>query len=309
MKLAIIGFGYWGEIIFKTLKNSKINFDYLCGVDVDKKRITKIKSYHIDCFNNFRKVLDKVDSVIIATGENSHYQIAKDCLLSKKHVLVAKPLALKFKQAKKLVEIAKKNNLTLMVDNTFLFDKSFLFLKDKIKKGNIGKIKQIDSFRFSCNINRPFSNAIIDLLPHDLSIFFTLFGEKLIKIRMVEFTNLLGKQIDKAQVSLKIGKIKTNSFFSWVAPINRREMIFYGSKGVFIWQKQDAENDLILFFKYKYQKKLELKKEIRVKNKGETLVKVLDHFLRSIKNKKEPLTSGYKVLPEIKVLENVLKEI
>ena len=309
MKLAIIGFGYWGQIIFKTLETSKRKFDYLALVDINKSKIAKIRNNQIDCFNNFKKTLNKVDRVIIATGEDAHYQLVKDCLLAKKHVLVTKPLALKFKQAKKLVEIAKKNNLTLMVDNTFLFDQSFLLLKNRIKKGDIGEIKQIDSFRFSCNINRPFSNAIIDLLPHDLSIFFDLLKTKSLKIKMIRTDKLLGKQIDNAQVSLKIGKTKTNSFLSWVSPINRREMVFYGDKGVFAWQKQNAENDLILFFRYNYQKELKLKKKIKVESKGKTLLKVLDHFFESINNKKEPLTSGYKILPEIKVLENVLKEI
>ena len=306
MRIAIIGFGYWGEIILKNLKNLK-KIDYLGAVDIDKSKKAKVKKYQLDFFTDRQQIYKKVDACLIATWENTHYQLAKDCLLNKKHVLVEKPLALRFKEAQGLVKMAQKNNLILMIDNTFLFDKSFLIIKEKIDKGVIGKLLRIDSFRFSPNIVKPLTNVIIDLLPHDLAIFSDLISKK-VKIISVNRQKLLNENDDNAHIVLKFGLVVTNSFLSWTYPFSRREMVFYGSKGVICWQKKDGNSDLLTFFKYQ-QKKLKFEKEIAIGQKDKTLNFVLEEFFNSIKNKKELRSSGKEILPQVKILEQVLRKI
>jgi len=308
MKIVIIGFGYWGEIILKTLKNLK-GIDYLCVVDKNPDQKKKAKGHKIDFFNDINQALKQVECVIIATWENTHYWITKKCLLEKKHVLVEKPLALSFKQAQELVKLAKKNNSTLMVDSTFMFDKSFLLLKERIKKGQIGELQQIDSFRFSCNVSRPWSNVVMDLLPHDIAIFYALLKKEPQSLKVVNFSRLFNKQIDNAQIAFGFGSVIANSFLSWTTPLNRREMIFYGDRGVFVWQKEDADTDVILRFKYRPKREVDLKERIIMKAKKKTLENALEEFFQSIRNRRQPLTSGEEVLPEVKILEKVLNLI
>jgi len=306
MKIAIIGLGYWGEIILRTIQGFKKKINYLCVVDKNPSQRKKAQSYRVSFSNNLKQLLPKIEAAIIATPENTHYLLAKECLLAKKHVLVEKPLSLKYQEAQELVKIAKKNRLILMVDHTFLFDRSFLTIKKEIEKGRIGKLLKIDSFRFSLNIIKPFTNAIIDLFPHDLALFSNLMKESP-KVINVNRQKLLNKEDDSAHIVLKFGSVTTNSFLSWTYPFSRREMIFYGVKGVICWQKKDGNSDLLSFFEYR-QKKVILKQELEIGEKSKTLDFVLAEFFNSVKCGKKPKADGEKVLPQIKILEQVLKK-
>lgn len=309
MKVAIIGFGYWGEILFKSVINLKKYINYVCVVDKDLEKEEKARGYKVDFFKDIASVFDKVDICLIATWENTHYEIAKECLLKGKHVFVEKPLSTSYKEAKELVRIARKNNLTLMVDNTFIFDKSFLLLKEKIGNGEIGKLRKVNSFRFSPNIIKPFTDVIVDLFPHDLSIFHSLSGNCFAKINKVSTHCLVNKECDNAEISLNYGPILTNSFLSWTYPVSRREMVFYGDEGILLWEKKDSKTDLLSHFKYERKNKATLKEQIEIEDKTDTLVSSLSHFFQSIIDQKEPITGGKNVLPEIKILENILARI
>lgn len=307
MKVAIVGFGYWGEILFKAVADLKKYVDYLCVVDRDLRKRQKATKYKVDFFEEIGPVLGKVDTFIIATWENTHYELAKKCLLRKKHVFVEKPLAITLKEARQLVKIAKKNDVMLMVDHTFIYDQSFCLLKEKIERGEIGRLLKIDSFRFSPNIIKPFTNVVIDLFPHELSIFYSLLSKRPAKIIKVNTHRLVNRECDSAQITLNFGSVVTNSFLSWTHPVPRREMVFYGSKGILLWMKKDGDTDLISHFKYDIVRKTVLEEQVEIKNKSDTLVSSLSHFFQSILEQKEPVTSGKKVLPEIKILEKVLR--
>jgi len=306
MKIVIIGFGFWGEILLKSILSLKKDFEYLCVFDKNPEQKKKAKIYKIDFYNDLNKALSKVEAVIISTWENTHYQLAKKCLLAGKNVFVEKPMSFSFKEAQELVKIAKKKKLILMVDSTFLFDESFRLIKKELDKGTIGQLLKIDSFRFSPNIIKPFTNVIADLLPHDLAIFFEL-TKKTPEIKKVFTQRLRNKEADSAEVTLKFGKVMTNSYLSWINPLGRREMFFYGSKGVISWQKKDSQNDVLTFFEYRQGKTI-LIKELIIGDKNKTLRTALEEFLESLQSRRSPKTSGEKVLPEIKILEKVLKK-
>ena len=54
------------------------------------------------------------------------------------------PLVIKSSQAIELYKISKKNNKTLMVDNTFLYDNSILELIKIVKNKKFGRIIHIN---------------------------------------------------------------------------------------------------------------------------------------------------------------------
>lgn len=308
MKIAVVGFGYWGEILVKSLLHQKGLVDYLCTVDIDQSKRKKANKYNLDFFEEIDKVFPIVNALIIATPEHTHFKIARDCLLENKHVLVEKPLSLTLKHARELVDIANGNNLTLMVDNTFLFDESFLLLKKKINRSEIGRLLRIDSYRFSPNILRPLDSVVVDLLPHDLALFYSLLKRQPGKIE-ASCQALVNTYCDNAHVILHFGSMVTHSLISWTNPVARREMVFYGSKRALVWQKKDLSTDEILAFEYGKDTKLKLKEKLEIGSKDKTLERVLAEFFQSIKLKKEPKASGRSTLPQIEVLEKVLQKI
>ena len=134
----MIGYGYWG-------KNLARDFNAL-GVlkavsDINNKAEKEIKkmSGNITYLENYKVMLRDQDitSVAIATPAKSHYKIVRDCIISKKHVFVEKPLCLNYKDGKKLVLLAKKYNVKLMVGHLMLYHRAFKKMIETIKKDKI----------------------------------------------------------------------------------------------------------------------------------------------------------------------------
>ena len=166
MKGGLIGFGYWGQILAKNLKNSEKN---LTVFDISKKARQSAQKKGFKSANSLEELLesDDIQFLIIATAPSSHYSIAKKALEYKKHVLVEKPFGLLSEKKDSLFKKSKKEKKVLMIDYSFIYSPGFLELK-KLMKGS--KLKSYESFRM--NEQLPVWNVSLseDLLIHDLSM-------------------------------------------------------------------------------------------------------------------------------------------
>ena len=129
IKVGLIGYGYWGKILHKTLNR-------FCDV----KFICKSK-------DNYKNKLKEVDWVFVVTPDETHYEIVKNCLNSCKNVFCEKPLTLTYEQSKKLYDLAEKRNVRLYVDDIENYKKHKFEIKDnnfiERRKSGGGDIKDI----------------------------------------------------------------------------------------------------------------------------------------------------------------------
>ena len=85
-----------------------------------------------------------VDVVYIATPHNSHYEIMKQAVAVKKHVLCEKPLVANAEQLKECFELARSSNLFLMEAEKTLFTPLNRKLKQLVKEGVIGQLRYVE---------------------------------------------------------------------------------------------------------------------------------------------------------------------
>ena len=73
--------------------------------------------------DNYSVLLEdpEIDAIVIATPTKTHFSLAKAALEAKKHVFVEKPLATTVIEAQILCQLAKTENLVLMVDHLLLY--------------------------------------------------------------------------------------------------------------------------------------------------------------------------------------------
>ena len=128
----IIGKGKWG-------KKLKKNLD----------KISKVK-FFIDSKISFKKVINEVDWVFVATPNKSHYSIVFECLKRKKNIFCEKPLTLSVKKSKYLIDYANKNNLKLYVDNI----ETFKLKKIKINPNQNTVIRKKNGVPTTCEVLR-----------------------------------------------------------------------------------------------------------------------------------------------------------
>ena len=103
------------------------------------------EKYNIDYYslNNDDVLTDpKVDVIYVAVPNGLHYEIAKKALQNNKHVIVEKPFVPTYKQAKELIDLAKKKNLIIFDAVTMVHMPNYKKIKELVNV--IGDIKMVD---------------------------------------------------------------------------------------------------------------------------------------------------------------------
>ena len=135
-EIAIVGCGYWGTNIVKTLES--LNIKNIVCFDTNKQNLNVIlkRFSHIKTVNNFKKILiDKsIKIVFLAVPSNKLYSYAEKCLLNNKHVFVEKPLSKVPEKINNLINISQKNRLKLMVGYVYIYNKYINYIYKYIIK-------------------------------------------------------------------------------------------------------------------------------------------------------------------------------
>ena len=226
-KVGLIGAGYWGKKIFSTLK--KMN----CNVVVVDKVINGL--INADFVDLEQLLSDKdVDTVFIATPENTHYSIAIRCLEAGKNIFIEKPLCLKKRQAQILCYYAMKKRLILYVDYIFEYDLNVLAIQENI---DFRQVNAYYSLRASQNINKPDMFVSDDLLIHDLYLLRHFFKSDLVDLDIHSFYIKKNKQRMVLYSELK-NNLKVKLIYSWnVQETARTICLFNQLKPVMVWEK------------------------------------------------------------------------
>ena len=158
MNVGLIGKGYWGTILLSKLEK-------ICDV----KFICNSK-------DNYKTKLDLVDWVFIATPNDTHFNIVKYCLQSKKNVFCEKPLTPSYKDCIKLYNIADKVGVKLYVSDVFNYR-------------NETKLLDLSKTNLKVIWNNPNNTDFKNLMYHDLYLLYPLLKKDL-KINMTYINNI-----------------------------------------------------------------------------------------------------------------------
>jgi len=254
IRTGVIGLGYWGpNYIRNFIRNEQTNVVW--GCDLSEKVLKKIKKLYpqVKLTRNYNDLLNdhSLNLIAIATPPETHYKIAKEALEANKHVLVAKPIATEFKEAKDLVKIARDKKLLLHCDLTYLYTDAIITIKDLLEKKVIGKPIYYDSIRTNLGLIQNDVNVIWDLAPHDFSIILSLFKFKPIKIFAI------GSKHHKSSINEEIAHITinfTNNFIahihiSWLSPVKLRTILIGGDKKMIHYNDLEPDEKIKIYDK------------------------------------------------------------
>ena len=143
LKIAIIGAGNISNAHMNAYEKLE-NVEIVAACDVNEDRVrTYCKKRYIPAFytnHNEMLSLEKPDAVSICTWNNSHAEIAIDCLNAGVNVLCEKPLSLNYRQALAMEKAARNSTAMLMVGFVRRFDKRAVILKDLLGKDRLGDL-------------------------------------------------------------------------------------------------------------------------------------------------------------------------
>jgi scyllo-inositol 2-dehydrogenase (NADP+) len=130
---------------------------------------------------------ESIRLIVIATPNDSHYPLAKKCLLAGRHVVVDKPFTITSREGRELDELARAENRVLSVHQNRRWDGDFLTVRKLIASGTLGRLAQFESHydRYRPALRpgawreaaSPGSGILYDLGPHLVDQALTLFGQ------------------------------------------------------------------------------------------------------------------------------------
>lgn len=159
----------------------------------------------MDNDSEFNAIVDKlnlfcdIDFAVIASPATTHYAYAKFFLERKIPVFVEKPLATTGHEAQELVDLAKRSGVTLFVAQSECYNPIFLNFRkhflaelnarlctgDKLPAGNVRlEFRREHKYSERCRD----VNVALDLLVHDLSLFFTMFRAQDVKVQRFQMS-------------------------------------------------------------------------------------------------------------------------
>lgn len=225
MKVALLGYGYWGKILRKYIDNSE-HFDLIY--------IYKPNQDNFDMYtNNLNKILNdpSIKAVFIATPIKTHYDLARIMLFNKKHVFCEKPLTSNIKEAMELKEIAKKNNVVM--ETNFIYNDSLGIKKllefCKFKKNKItyiyASIKQFGNFY-------EYDNVYEVLGSHVLSVIFNLFEEQKFNVKYDHYIINSKNIAESGRIRLYNNNLKIDILVSLKDIEKERKVVIYTDKDI-----------------------------------------------------------------------------
>jgi predicted dehydrogenase len=265
-KIGVIGLGGVAQLVHLPNLITLPNVEVSAVAEINRNRLQAISDkFSIkQKFSNYKDLLEKsdVDAVIIATPTSTHKDIAIDCLQAGKDVLVEKPLARTYLEAKQIAEAAKKFKRKLMVGMNLRYRPDTMLLRSFINSNEIG-----DPFYIKCGWIRKQSSSekwftkkeesgggvIIDLGIHLLDMALWLLGYP--EISSVSSNNYHHYTKNVEDTSISCIKCKNSAVInlevSWSLPVEKDHFYFdvYGTRGSFssnpfrLYKK--VENDYI----------------------------------------------------------------
>lgn len=324
IKIGLIGFGYWGPNLVRNFSHQNEGRVIAIAESRQDRHAQIFKTYSdilvcIDSTELINKI--EIDAVVIATPVFSHFKLAKQALLAGKHVLLEKPMTSSVDESKELIEIAKRKNLVLMVDHTFLYTGAVKKMKELIDQKQLGKLKYFDSTRINLGLFQPDVNVLWDLAPHDISILNYLVENKPYSVNATGVSHTNNGIENVAYMTINYEDDFIAHFnCSWTSPLKVRSTLIGGDSKMMLYNDLEPSEKVRVYDTGYNLTSDEEKNRIMVDYRTgdvfiprlstqEALFGVAFDFIESIIHSKEPLANAELGLQVVKVLEASQKSI
>ncbi|MDH5494576.1 MAG: Gfo/Idh/MocA family oxidoreductase [Candidatus Bathyarchaeota archaeon] len=150
--VAVIGVGFWGKNHVRVFSElSETELVAVCDVNIERAKTIAGQYDGVEAYSDSRKLLKRkdIEAVSICTWTTTHAVEAMRALKAGKNALVEKPLASTIREARKIVDFAKQENMHLMVGFIERFNPGVQRAKDILKKGEIGELVSATAKRVS----------------------------------------------------------------------------------------------------------------------------------------------------------------
>ena len=151
-RVGVVGCGRWGSKHLRALENlaEEVDIECIVACDVHSAALARIENDRILLHNDPLTLVEQfhLDSVIVATPNETHYGLGTMFLNKGVDVFLEKPIATTFDDASSLVSASVQEGKTLKSGFLLRFHPCIVDARTQIRLGRIGAI---ESIRYSKN--------------------------------------------------------------------------------------------------------------------------------------------------------------
>lgn len=199
--------------------------------------------------------------VVITTPPVTHFELAKQCLLAGKHVVVDKPFTATSDETRQLIDLAHSRNVVLSVYQNCRWDGDFLTLQRILSSGELGRLVTLESRfdRFNPGPRRaawqerdePGNGLLHDLGSHLVDQALVLFGVPESLSADIRRDRDNGTVNDAFEIHLHYPRLRVSLGSTLLARSPGPRFVAHGTKGSFVKfgkdpQEQALKNGAIL---------------------------------------------------------------
>jgi predicted dehydrogenase len=230
------------ELRLKTVVDRHGDRSYGPGVEVVRDAATLLED-------------NAIDLVVIATPNTSHFDLARQSLIAKKHVVVDKPFTTTSGQARKLIDLAQAHKRIISVHQNRRWDGDFLTVRKLLSAKLLGRLVEYESHydRFR-NYLRPGAwreaagegtGILFDLGAHLIDQAQVLFGLPQMITADIRIQRENGKADDNFELMLHYDQLKVTLKSGMLVREPGPRFILHGVEGSFIKQGMDPQEEAL----------------------------------------------------------------
>lgn len=198
---------------------------------------------------------DEIDLVVVTTPNASHFELARHSLMAGKHVVVEKPFTTTSRQAQELIELARRQNRLISVNQNRRWDGDFQTVRRLLDGKLLGRLVEFESYydRFR-NAPRPGawkeregegSGILYDLGSHLIDQAKVLFGLPEMITSDLRIQREFAKTIDNFEVILHYAGLKVTLKAGMLARVPGPRFILHGTQGSFVKYGFDPQEEAL----------------------------------------------------------------
>jgi len=196
--------------------------------------------------------IGEIRLIVIATPNDTHYEIARRCLEAGRDIVVDKPFTTTLEEARRLVQIAKEKGRLITVYQNRRYDGDFQAIRKVVADGTLGRIVRFetsyDRYRPALKpgawreTSRAGSGILFDIGPHLIDHAMVLFGLPQAVTADVRIEREGALADDAFDILLHYpDAMRALLRSSILAAAPRPRFVLLGTKGSFVKQKVDPQ--------------------------------------------------------------------
>jgi predicted dehydrogenase len=299
LRVGVVGVGHIGSNharLYAELPSAELTAVY----DLDLARGQHIAGkHHAMAAKSLAEFTEMVDAVSIATPTNTHYEIAKQLLVSGKHLLIEKPIAENTAHASELAELAARHGLVLQVGHVERFNPVLTALEARLTHPRF-----IEAHRLSPYPNRSTDiGVVLDLMIHDLEIILHLVHSPVQNIDAVGVPVLSrSEDIANARLRFEDGCV-ANITSSRISPEQMRKIRVFQEDAYLSLDYQNQTGEV-----YRRVDGKIARSEVEIE-RGEPLQRQLAAFIECASTGRQPKVSGFQATAALELAVEITKRI